>query len=460
MTRPRQRLVTRVVISTITSAAIGGLLTASLAIVAVDRLVSSHGDQRLSGAAVTLTGEIDENEVEGEQEALTDVLIDENQEIAASGIHLAVFDRNHRLVAGNETVPAVAAGGCETVGVVGQRIRACARQHGEWLLVAAQPSDEARLIWFYVLAALGALVMSGLMGAAASLRLTRWALRPLTRLGDAIRRLPAKLSVPEDLGEASPCEEVEEIRLALANLIERLEALLSQAHRFAADAAHELRTPLTTIAGELELLAEEATESDDRSALRRLHERTAQLGALVERLLVLASPLAEQEHKFETVALADVIGDVVTELPAERRARVRLQMNGEGLTRGEPSLLRSLFSNAIDNALKFSGNAAVEVHLSESDGKGSSAPESARFITVDVRDQGTGVPFAERERVFRPMYRADPSLARGYGLGLPLIGHIVRCHGGTAAFVDSSSGACLRVSLPSWLPRTRETARA
>jgi two-component system, OmpR family, sensor kinase len=440
--------------STIASAAIGGALTATLAIVAVDRLVASHGDQRLTGATVTLSGEIDENRTEGEQETLSEVLVDENQEISASGVKLAVFDRNGRRVAGDHGVPAVAAGSCDTLGMLGHRVRACARQHGEWLVAAAQPSDEARLIWFYVLAALGALVMSGLIGAVASVRLTRWSLRPLTRLGEAIRRLPGKASLPADLGDPSDCDEVEEIRQALTNLIQRVEALLSQAHRFAADAAHELRTPLTTIAGELELLAEEPTSSENRDALRRLHERTTRLGALVERLLVLASPLSEQKHDLETVALSDVIGDVVSELPEQQRARVQLQLDGEGLTRGEPTLLRSLFSNAIDNALKFSGDAPVDVRLTEPET--SAATESARFITVDVQDRGAGVPASERERVFRPMYRADPRLARGFGLGLPLIGHIVHSHGGSAAFVDSSRGACLRVRLPAWLPRARE----
>jgi signal transduction histidine kinase len=441
------------VISTIASAAIGGALTATLAIVAVDHLVASHGDQRLTGATVTLSGEIDENRAEGEQETLHEVLVDENQEISASGIRLAVFDRSGRLVAGDRSVPLVAAGSCETLGAVGSRVRACSRQHEEWLVAAAQPSDEARLIWFYVLSALGALLLSGLIGAVASVRLTRWSLRPLTQLGEAIRRLPTKLSVPEDLGEPSDCEEVEEIRHALASLIQRVEALLSQAHRFAADAAHELRTPLTTIAGELELLAEEAADSGDREALRRLRERATRLGELVERLLVLASPLSEQKHDFETVALSDVISEVIAELPDERRARVHLHLDGEGLTRGEPTLLRSLFSNAIDNALKFSGAATVDVRLSEPNGESQSSAENARVITVDVEDQGAGVPPAERERVFRPLYRADPKLARGYGLGLPLIGHIVRSHGGSAAFVDSSGGARLRICLPAWLPR-------
>jgi two-component system, OmpR family, sensor kinase len=449
MSRGPQYLARRVVISTIMTAAIGGALTAILAIVAVDRLVASHGDQRLTGATVTLSGEIDENETETEteQDPLGEILEDENQEIATSGIRLAVFE-GKRLVAGDPSVPWVDAGTCSTLGDLGTRVRACSRQHRDWLLVSMQSSDESGLRWLYLLAGLGALLMSGLLGAIASTRLTRWALRPLTDLGEAIRHMPASSSAADELGKVSECVEVEEIRRAIVNLMERVEVLLSHAHRFAAGAAHELRTPLTTIAGELELLAEEAGADAQRETLRKVHVRVTRLGALVERLLVLASPLAEQEHRFEALALSDLLSELVSELPEEQRRRVRLNLEGEGLTRGEPSLLRSVFANALDNALKFSGNAPVEVRLSESGGD--SDEEDAGSVDIEVHDRGPGVPIEERERVFRPLYRANPTFAAGHGLGLALIGHIVRAHGGTAAFVDADAGALLRVSLPAW----------
>jgi signal transduction histidine kinase len=441
--RGKKSLARRVVFSTIASAAIGGALTALFAILAVDRLVADHADQRLAGAAVTLAGEIDENHAEGDDEPLTAIVADENTEIAASGISLGVF-RGQERVAGGARVPFAGAGSCVTHGALGERTRSCGRAYGDFVLVASQASDEGSLRFAYVAAGLGALLLSGLFGALASTRLTRWALLPLTDLTERVRRLPPRGAVKEQLGTPSDCEEIEAIHAALVRLIQRHGALLQQAHRFASDAAHELRTPLTTLAGELELLVEEEERADRRETLGRLRERTLRLSALVERLLVLASPLAEQKHAFDAVALSDLLADVVAELPGDQRARVNLQVSGEGLTRGEPSLLHSLFSNAIENALKFSGNAPVYVELMEEEGR----------LRVDVRDRGTGVPPGQRQDVFEPLYRANPGAAPGHGLGLALIGHIVRAHDGSAEFVDTERGACLRVRLPGWTAAT------
>lgn len=447
----KKRLAGRVVATTIASAAIGGALTATLAIIAVDRLVADHGDQRLTGATFTLAGEIDENRAEADQETLQEIVTDENEEIVTSGIRLAVF-RAGRRIAGDPSVPLAPAGGCDTRGMVGQRVRSCGQAYEDWVLVAAQSNEQQALRWLYIAAGLGALLLSGLIGALLSVRLTRWALRPLTELTRVVRTLPARGEARNRLGPASDVEEVQDIRAALANLIERHDALLKQAHRFAADAAHELRTPLTMIAGELELLAEEEPPGRGRTTLLELRERTARLSALVERLLVLASPLSEQDHSFDTVALSDLLAEVAHGLPAEQRGRVQLQLEGEGLTRGEPSLLRSLFGNALENALKYSGTEPVEVVLREANG----ALNGRRMLQIDVRDRGAGVPLAERESVFEPLYRAHPGAAvPGHGLGLALIGHIVRAHSGTAEFIDAERGACLRVQLPAWTAEPR-----
>jgi two-component system sensor histidine kinase TctE len=444
-----KRLAGRVVATTIASAAVGGALTATLAIVAVDRLVADHADQRLTGATFTLAGEIDENRAESDKETLPEIVADENAEIVTSGIRLAVF-RAGRRIAGDASVPLPGAAGCETRGVLGRRVRSCGQGYGEWVLVAAQASDQARLRWLYLGAGVGALLLSGLIGALLSVRLTRWALAPLSELTRSVRNLPARGATRDQLGPPSDVEEVQAIRAALANLIERHDVLLKQAHRFAADAAHELRTPLTMIAGELELLAEDS-EISSRRTLLELRVRTGRLAALVERLLVLASPLSEQSHAFDTLAVSDLLAEIVQELPAAERGRVRLQLEGEGLTRGEPSLLRSLFGNALDNALKFSDGEPVDVVLTELNGAASARP----MLQVDVRDRGAGVPHAERKSVFEPLYRADPAAAPGHGLGLALIGHIVRAHDGTAEFIDAERGACLRVRLPAWTAERR-----
>ena len=211
-----QRLADRVILSTLASGALGGMLAAVVTVVAVDRLVENHADTRLTGAANILEGEILEGFEEDEWEPLSEVVDDENGELVTSGIRLAVFSDGHR-IAGDPWVPEVAAGRCETRGAVGERVRACGRTYWDWVLVAASASDEAGLRVVYVAASLTALLLGGLVGGLASARLTRWALQPLRNLEGSIRRMRAdKLDTAALLrpGPGDACAEVSVIRVA------------------------------------------------------------------------------------------------------------------------------------------------------------------------------------------------------------------------------------------------------
>jgi signal transduction histidine kinase len=300
---------------------------------------------------------------------------------------------------------------------------------------------------------LSALLLGGLAGALAASRMSLWALRPLHALSAELRTMRAEEPKPalSTRAEDEPLE-VAQIRAALTDLLARIALLLDPARRFAVDAAHELRTPLTTIRGELDLLIEDTTDAKARAGLERVSEHLLHLSELVERLLLLALPLAEERTSDETVALSDVIEEVIGRLPSALRARVRTTIEVEGLVRGEPRLLAALVRNALDNALKYS-EGTVDVTLREGE----------RSVVIEVSDRGPGIAKELRERVFESFVRLGRRDAQGHGLGLPLIAHLVRAHGGTVAFVEPSRpddrqpprapGACLRIELPRWQPR-------
>jgi signal transduction histidine kinase len=455
----------RVAIVAVASASAGGLLAALLGLVAVDQLIAEHTDQRLQAAVTTLAGELEEEQAERAQAArsrepssdsMAETLADENQEIASSGIRLAVFTaRQHS--AGDGAVPYVEPGACETSGVVGGRLRACARAHGPQVLVAAQPSDDARLRWWYVLAAVTAVALGAGGGALSSRSLTRWAVAPLTALAQGLSRSRPEGGKPLDLGVPSDCQEVEAIRDELLRLLGRIQQLLEQAQRFAADAAHELRTPLATLRAELELHAEEASDAS-RPVLERASARVVRLSELIERLLVLALPGENLRRGFETVALVEVVQSVVDDLPQEHVARLRLELESEGLVRGDEELLRSLVSNAIGNALRFAPQGEIQVRLIEQPSAASPTADamSPGSVCLAVLDRGPGIPEALRDRVFEAFYRAEPGATAGHGIGLALVGHIARVHGGEARFLPSPRGALLQVTLPAWSGRPAE----
>jgi signal transduction histidine kinase len=109
--------------------------------------------------------------------------------------------------------------------------------------------------------------------------------------------------------------------------------------------------------------------------------------------------------------------------------------------RGDSSLLTSLVENAVQNALKFAPDGSITVCVQGGEGA---------HVVLRVVDSGPGIPPEQRERVFDPFYRAKPGVAAGHGLGLALIAHIARAHGGHAHFEDVPRGAELVIRLPAW----------
>jgi signal transduction histidine kinase len=140
----------------------------------------------------------------------------------------------------------------------------------------------------------------------------------------------------------------------------------------------------------------------------------------------------------------EVAEDVIAELPQPERALVRLEAGSEGTVRGDTELLHSLVANALSNALKFAPREPVTLRILER------ADGDLGTILIETIDRGPGVPSALRERVFEPFFRIRADAARGHGLGLALIGHIARVHGGRARFAEVDAGAVLEVALPAW----------
>lgn len=430
----------RVTVIAVLSAASGGLLASAVAVAAVDTLIARQLDQRLLAATFTLADELDE-EKKYDDAKLRETLDDENAEIASSGIVLSVFESTKPL-AGDPHV-AVPSSECESHGPLGRRVRVCARPYGSWTLIARQPSDVVFLAWMYLAAALCATGLGAAVGGLLSRPLTAWAVGSLTQLKRAIERsapdaprLPAAPSVDSS--------EVLAVRVALERQMQRSYQLLQQARRFASNAAHELRTPLTTLRAELELMAEEASETSSDVLLRSCR-RVEHLSSLVERLLILTVPVEQVHRLFETTSLSDVIEGVLQRLPASERERIVLdEGSDEPLLRGDPGLLATLVDNCIANALKYAPGELVRVTVS--------MPELQRTIRLTIEDPGPGVPSELREEVFEAFFRAS-SDHQGHGLGLALVSHIAQVHGGRAWFEDVPKGARLTVELPSWKPR-------
>ncbi len=447
--RSGRGLAHRVVLVAIASALVGALVAAVVAIASVDSLLADKADERLMGAVATLADELDEDHRQRDLGWLEAELQDENGEMAPSGIELGVFSGKRKIAGlGPDRTPDI--DDCETQGMLGVRIRSCSQTYGDWVLVASQRSDGPELRWLYLLAALGACSAGAVTGGILGFFAARSVVRPLVWITRRLRQLNPATGEGSALGAPTECAEVEAIRSALADLMDRIRGLLLQAERFAGDASHELKTPLAALCAELELTAE-TLDAPHREAVQRAHANAVRLSNLVERLLMLALPEGRIAQGFEPVSLEEVVSDVIAALDGEAAQRIDMEpASGEGLVSGDQALLRSMVGNAIENALEHGGQGRVAVTLAE-------PTDAEPWVRLEVRDEGTGIPREFRTQVFEPFFRLGGGASRGHGLGLALIAHVARAHGGHAEFLDAEAGAHLAVRLPPWSSGAKST---
>ena len=436
MPRSSRSLIGRVAFGAAISAAIAALLAASVTSVLAAYLTRRAHDRRLLDAGLVLAGELEEG-LHGEF-SVPIIVADEQRETLHTGLAFGVFDAlpAPRLRAGDPRVPALLTATCSNA----ERLRACAvpARASLWVVSADVPEDLTPLL---ALSSALAALLAGLGAWLASRPIARWLMGPLSDLRREVGAIDFASTRSLSLGPAAGIVELDALRNAIAELLARVVSALRQAERFAADAAHELRTPLTTIRGELELLSEDSSiRADVHASLARAGRRTLELQMLLERLLVLALPDESGWSASELVSMQELAEDMIALTPAAERARITLaEPVGDVLVRGDTTLLNLLFSNSLGNALKFGRRVSVRAFADPPD------------VVLRVDDDGPGVPVEKRELVFEPFVRlraaGEPPVV-GHGLGLALIAHVARRHGGIARFVADAPGAHLEIRLP------------
>ena len=414
---------------------LAALVAAVVTSVFATYLVRRVDDRRIMDAALVLAVELDE--ASGNQRAIADVVARADREMRHTGIAFAVFERQTLTkVAGDPSVLWVEAQGC----VVERGLHACATptDHGLWVVAS---TAHKRIVSLLALSSALAALLAGFGAWIVSRPVASLLIGPLSELRQRVGSIDIASGRATDLGDPMGVVEVDALRETIQALLARIGETISHAERFAADAAHELRTPLTSIRGELELLMEDPSLRREAAGdLARATAKVVQLQTLLERLLVLALPDQSQWSTIEVVSLQDLTEDIVARLPEVDRQRVRLHApRGSVVVRGDEALLGMLFSNALSNGLKFGKRVEVSTY------------EASDDVILLVDDDGPGVSPDQRTVVFEPFVRAPLAVERqisGHGLGLALIAHVARRHGGSARFIDGGSGAHLEIRLP------------
>jgi two-component system, OmpR family, sensor histidine kinase KdpD len=284
---------------------------------------------------------------------------------------------------------------------------------------------------------------------------------PRAREGERVLRLPTEeRSVWLYAGESSGWSDADLDRVArpLATLLdvaaERERAAARGAEAEAArqaDAAktvilhavsHDLRSPLTSIRTAAAGLREQGTTADDRIALiDAIEAESDRLTRLIGNLLDLSRIEAGAVHpRTDWCDLLEVISTAIFNTRDDHtQRRIQIELDGElPLVRADASQLERVFSNLIENALRFSPH-DQPVHISGGVGAGK--------VTIRVVDRGPGVPVSQRKAIFKPFHTGDHR--EGAGLGLAICKGFVEANGGELRLqADSADGTAFAVSFP------------
>ncbi len=221
-----------------------------------------------------------------------------------------------------------------------------------------------------------------------------------------------------------------------------------QQKQFVSDASHELRTPLSIVSGEMEVVLKKGrTTKEYQHVIKSSKEEIDRLASLVGNLLYLArGDHGKNRASFRPVDLTDLLCSVLANfLPKIKEKHLKLHFNPPvaSLTvNGQVTMLRTLFVNLVDNAIKYTPKKGVlEIRVFS----------SGQEAVVEIEDTGIGIDAKNKEKIFNRFYRVEASRSetKGFGLGLAIAKSIIEWHKGKI-WVKSvpGQGTIFIISLP------------
>lgn len=221
--------------------------------------------------------------------------------------------------------------------------------------------------------------------------------------------------------------------------------------KFIATISHELRTPMTSIKGYVELLAAGAVgklTAQQRQFLEVVAANAERMVGLVNNLIAVSQvERGAIQIEAQAVDMREIIEEAVQAVrpqAAERQLDLVTNLpSGVCPVQGDSYFLRQIMDNLLSNALRYTPpKGRITIWTAEAqleDGQG--APQ--RYLVVNVRDTGVGIPAEEQGRIFEPFYRVENPLsleAGGVGMGLAIVKRLVEAHGGRI-WVESQPNA-------------------
>ena len=263
--------------------------------------------------------------------------------------------------------------------------------------------------------------------------LWRGLITPLDSLADELSLLGADSLGQRTLDPDGQSQELQPIVEAFNQLQSRLAEAWQRERRFVDGVAHELRTPITVISGHAQSLKAELPEAGP-AKVALIAAEAERLGELVTVMLDLArSDAGRLTLELESLDPELVVLDAYERLQALAPDRLRLAPPIEAempRITADAERLQQCLASLVDNALRYSSG-AVQLAVSALDDS----------VTVHVRDQGPGIPKAERAQVLERFVRGSTAIGtRGIGIGLATVSLLMEAMQGELRIGDAPEG--------------------
>jgi len=255
-------------------------------------------------------------------------------------------------------------------------------------------------------------------------------------------------------------------RRDLEHALTRLEAANRTKTEFLANVSHEVRTPLNSVIGNADLLMDTPLSQDQREMLGVMRDSAESLTRIVDDILDL-SKMEAQRLPLESIPLRvrEVAGTTVRMFAARAHQKglilvCHIHRDVPEVVLGDPHRLRQIITNIINNAIKFTDQGEVTLHVDVDDTQATSIA-----LRCSIRDTGVGIPKSRQLAIFEAFTQADGSDTRRYGgtgLGLTIAAQLVALmhgriwvdseegHGSTFRFIAWFGVSSTRQATPPW----------
>jgi len=319
------------------------------------------------------------------------------------------------------------------------------------VIVSAAPRPATKFLNIFADELLTPILQGGLIAMLLSLVLafaiSRSVADPLQKIVLAARNYPAEANPVPPRGP----REVRDLAQAFNSMVQRVDNSQRSQRDFVANVSHELKTPLTAIQGFAQAILDNTADSPEarKQAAQIIYDEAGRMHRMALDLL----DLARLEAGTADLNMSAVDAGVLLRGIAEKfslqaqKAGIDLQVNiPDDLPAllGDGDRLAQVFTNLVDNALKFTpANGRVAL----------SAKSAGAWMDVEVADSGVGIESEALPRLFDRFYQVDPSRAggegHGAGLGLAIAREIAQAHGGKIGVRSSvGHGTTFTIRLP------------